>query len=86
MRAILAIPVLVALAGSSALAEGPSTSAQQSMTVSVEVVRPCAIDSHGGSASVTCGTAASQLAPQPDAPKPLVTESAQTDSPVTVQF
>ena len=84
---MLAIPTLVILAASSAWAEGPSTSAQQSMTVSVEVVRPCAIDSSGGSAHVTCGTPASQMAPQPDAPKPLVTESAQgADSGVTVQF
>jgi hypothetical protein len=58
------------------------------MTVSVEVVRPCAIDSHGGSATVNCGQ---RLAPQgtfqSNAPKPLVTESAQSpDSTVTVQF
>ena len=88
MRGLLAIPVLVLIGRVSARAEGPSGSAQQTMTVSVEVVRPCAIDSHGGSTSVNCGQRlASQTALQPNAPKPLVTESAQSaDSAVTVQF
>ena len=88
MRGLLAIPVLVLIGGVSARAEGPSGSAQQTMTVSVEVVRPCAIDAHGGSATVDCGQRlASRTAFPPDAPKPLVTESAQSaDSTVTVQF
>jgi hypothetical protein len=88
MRALLAISVLLVFGGVTARADGPSASAQQTMTVSVEVVRPCAIDSHGGSASVNCAQQfASQTALQSNAPKPLVTESAQsTDSAVTVQF
>ena len=88
MRGLLVIPVLVLIGGVSARAEGPSGSAQQTMTVSVEVVRPCAIDSHGGSASVDCGTRlATQSSPYAKAPKPLVTEAAQSaDSTVTVQF
>ncbi len=88
MRGFLAIPVLVLIGSVSARAEGPSSSAQQTMTVSVEVVRPCAIDSHGGSASVDCGQRlASQTPLQANAPKPLVTDSAQSaDSTVTVQF
>jgi hypothetical protein len=88
MRRLLAIPVLVVLAGIAARAEGPSGSAQQAMTVSVEVVRPCAIDSHGGSASVNCGQRlASQNRLQSNTPKPLITESAQSaDSTVTIQF
>jgi hypothetical protein len=88
MRGLLVIPVLVLIGAVSARAEGPSGSAQQSMTVSVEVVRPCAIDSHGGSASVNCGQPlSSQDRLQSSTPKPLVTESAQSaDSTVTVQF
>jgi len=88
MRGLLVIPVLVLIGGVAAHAEGPSGSAQQTMTVSVEVVRPCAIDSHGGSASVDCGKRlAPQSSPHATAPKPLVTEAAQSaDSTVTVQF
>jgi hypothetical protein len=88
MRGLLLIPMLVALGGMSVRAEGPSDSAQQTMTVSVEVVRPCSIDSHGGTASVKCGQRlASQMTLQPNTPEPLVTESAQgADSMVTVQF
>jgi hypothetical protein len=89
MRGLLAIPVLVVLGGASAMAEGPSGSAEQTMTVSVEVVRPCAIDSKSGSATVSCGQPfASQQTSRPsDAPAPLVTGSAQSaDSTVTVQF
>ena len=88
MRGLLVIPVLVLIGGVSAGAQAPSGSAQQTMTVSVEVVRPCAIDAHGGSATVDCGQ---RLVPQttldPKAPKPLVTDAAQSaDSTVTVQF
>lgn len=88
MRSLVAIPALVLMGAASAFAEGPSPSAQQTMAVSVDVVRPCAIDAHGGSASVSCGQRpASQTSPQSTAPKPLVTESAQSaDSTVTVQF
>jgi len=88
MRGLLAIPALVLIGSVSARAEGPTTSAQQTMTVSVEVVGPCAIDSHGGSASVSCGQRlASQTTLQANAPKPLVTDSSQSpDSTVTVQF
>ena len=88
MRGLLAISVLVLIGGVSTRAEGPSSSAQQTMTVSVEVVRPCAIDSHGGSASVNCGQRlASQNRPQSNTPKPLITESTESaDSTVTVQF
>jgi len=88
MRGLLAIPVLALIGGVSMRAEGPSGSAQQTMTVSVEVVRPCAIDSHGGSASVNCGQRlASQNRLPSTTPKPLITESAQgPDSTVTVQF
>ena len=88
MRGLLAISVLVLIGGVSTRAEGPSSSAQQTMTVSVEVVRPCAIDSHGGSASVNCGQRlASQNRLQSNTPKPLITESAESaDSTVTVQF
>jgi len=51
-------------------------------------VRPCAIDSHGGTAAVSCGQRlGSQATLQSTAPKPLVTEAAQSaDSTVTVQF
>ena len=88
MRGILAVSVLGLIGGVSARAEGPSSSAQQAMTVSVEVVRPCAIDSHGGSVSVNCGQPlSSQDRLQSNTPKPLVTASAQSaDSTVTVQF
>jgi hypothetical protein len=87
MRGLLVLPMLVLIAVS-ARAEGPSGSAQQTMTVSVEVVRPCAIDSHGGTAAVSCGQRlGSQATLQSTAPKPLVTEAAQSaDSTVTVQF
>jgi hypothetical protein len=88
MRGLLAIPVLVLTGGVCLRAEGPSGSAQQTMTVSVEVVRPCAIDSHGGSASVNCGQRlASQNRLQSNTPKPLITKSAESaNSTVTVQF
>ena len=84
----MVVPLLVLIGAVSARAEGPSGSAPQTMTVSVEVVRPCAIDSHGGSASVNCGQRlASQNALKSNTPKPLITESAESaDSTVTVQF
>jgi len=89
MRGLLVLPMLVLIGAVSARAEGPSGSARQTMTVSVEVVRPCAIDSHGGTASVDCGQrlAAPQTTLHAKAPKPLITEAAQSaDSTVTVQF
>jgi hypothetical protein len=89
MRGLLAIPVLVALGGSSAIAAGPSGSAQQTIAVSVEVVRSCTVDAQGGSATVTCGLQglASQPSFQSNAPKPFVTEAGQSaDSTATVQF
>lgn len=87
MRGLLALSIAVVL-GAAAHAQGPSASAQQTMTVSVEVVRPCAIDAHGGSATVSCGhPIATQTSLQSNAPKPIVTESAQsTDPTVTVEF
>jgi len=88
MRGLLVLPMLVLIGAVSARAEGPSGSARQTMTVSVEVVRLCAIDSHGGTAAVSCGQRlGSQATLQSTAPKPLVTEAAQSaDSTVTVQF
>ena len=88
MRGLLAIPVLVLMGAASVSAEGPSASAHQTLTVSGEVVRPCAIEAQGGSATVTCGrSASSPQATTSNAPKALVTESGQSaDSTVTVQF
>jgi hypothetical protein len=88
MRRLVALPALVFATGVSLCAQSPSGSAQHTITVSVQVVRPCAIDAHGGSASVNCGQPlASQTSSQASAPQPIVTESARSaDSAVTVQF
>jgi hypothetical protein len=89
MRRLLALPILALATGVSLQAQAPSRSAQQTFMVSVEVVRPCSIDAHDGSANVTCSQ---QSASQPFADmggaKPLVIPASNqtTDSTVTVEF
>jgi hypothetical protein len=75
------------LLGVPAFAAGPSTTADATMKVSVDVVRPCAVATTGSRAAVRCGATLSEAgARTSNAPAPIVSPATSVDPHTTVQF
>jgi hypothetical protein len=88
MRRALALLALVVVAGPVLTAAGSPGSAQQTVQVSVEVVRPCSITTQTGGANVICG--GGLASPRPtlvlNDPAPVVTAGDGASATLTVEF
>ncbi len=86
MRRASALSALLVMLGVPALAAGPTT-ADVTVNVSVEVVRPCSVATTGSQASVRCGaTLPGAVSPDSNAPAPVVDPATSADPHTTVQF
>jgi hypothetical protein len=87
MRRASALSALLVMLSVPAFAAGPSATADATVKVSVEVVRPCSVATTEGQAAVRCGsTLSGAAASNSNAPAPIVSPATSVDPHTTVQF